>query len=102
MAEPSEANSPTGALTGLKVFPNPASDRTTVTCTLGKPDEVAVSITDPSGRIILQTAFSRETGGTHAVSLELRDIPSGVYILSLISRRNGILGREKVLVRKRE
>ena len=102
MAEPSEANSPTGALTGLKVFPNPASDRTTVTCTLGKPDEVAVSITDPSGRIILQTAFSRETGGTHAVSLELRDVPSGVYILSLISRRNGILGREKVLVRKRE
>lgn len=102
MADPSEATSPTGILTGLKVFPNPASDKTMVTYTLGKPDEVAVTITDLSGRMVLQTASTHEAGGTHAVNLELRDIPSGVYILSLTSRKSGILGREKMVIRKGE
>ena len=102
MADPSEATSPTGILTGLKVFPNPASDKTMVTYTLGKPDEVVIGITDLSGRKVLQTACTHEAGGTHAVNLELRDVPSGVYILSLTSRKSGILGREKMVIRKGE
>ncbi|MFM8487932.1 MAG: T9SS type A sorting domain-containing protein, partial [Bacteroidota bacterium] len=93
--------SPTGSMAGLRVFPNPVRDRITATCTLDKPDEVAVSITDLSGRTVLQSDFSSRLAGRFDINLEPGDIPAGVYILTLISQKRGILRCEKMVVSKR-
>jgi hypothetical protein len=100
MANPSEVKLPTLASGELNVFPNPAHDKTTVAYSLDKSDEVAISIRDFSGRLVVQTAYIRETGGRHSLNLELNDIPTGVYVILLTSRKNGVLQRGTVTVRK--
>jgi photosystem II stability/assembly factor-like uncharacterized protein len=100
MANPSEVKLPTLASGELNVFPNPAHDKTTVAYSLDKSDEVAISIRDFSGRLVVQTACIRETGGRHSLNLELNDIPTGVYVILLTSRKNGVLQRGTVTVRK--
>ena len=98
MLEASAANIPASPLAGLEVFPNPARDRTNVTYALSESDEVAVTLSDQTGRLITRTPFSQETEGRHRTILDLGSIPSGVYVLSLVSRKYGILRRERIAV----
>ena len=98
MQEASEANIPASPLAGLEVFPNPVRDRANVTYTLSESDEVAVTLSDQTGRQITRTPFLRETEGRHRTIIDLGSIPSGVYVLSLLSRKHGILRRERIAV----
>lgn len=98
MLEASEANIPASPLAGLEVFPNPVRDRANVTYTLSESDEVAVTLSDQTGRQITRTPFLRETEGIHRTIIDLGSIPSGVYVLSLLSRKHGILRRERIAV----
>lgn len=101
MADPSPVNTPADVATGLKVFPNPASDRISVAYMLDKPGEVSVCITDMSGRMVQQTAYTHETAGEHTAFLNVSRVPSGVYAVSVKCRNSGIMTSEVVVIGNR-
>jgi hypothetical protein len=71
-------------LTDFKVYPNPVTDNFTLEITLEKSTIGYVSLFDISGRpVSMLNAPALYNIGTHKIPLELKNIPSGIYILSI-------------------
>jgi uncharacterized delta-60 repeat protein len=75
---------------GISVYPNPFSDRLTVTYVMGGPAEIVIF--DATSRAMMQASFS----GT--VTLNTQDLPGGIYFYN-ITDRNGIIGKGKIVCR---
>ncbi len=76
------------SLSGIHVFPNPASRQTTITYHIGVESEVAITVYDVQGRLIRMLYRGRQTVGMHSVLWNGRDmrglaVPSGVYLCRL-------------------
>ena len=76
------------SLSGIHVFPNPASRQTTITYHIGFESEVAITVYDVQGRLIRMLHRGRQTAGMHSVLWNGRDtrglaVPSGVYLCRL-------------------
>ncbi len=79
-------------------IPNPFTVSTTITYTIPDNGRIAFRIVDITGRTILTEITSGETG-EHKLTLELHDLPSGVYIYELnFTNANGAVSRlEKMM-----
>lgn len=73
-----------GALTDVTVFPNPISTEAEVTFSLEKSEEISVIITSMLGQQVYQKKM-RGQGGLNAISLSNLQMPSGNYVLTLMS-----------------
>lgn len=72
------------AVMELNAYPNPAGKSTTVSFTLSDASSVTLTVRDIQGRIVRELAQSQEFGaGQHSLALDLSDLRSGVYVLSL-------------------
>lgn len=71
-------------ISNLNLFPNPASDRLTVTYEISKATHVQLIVTDLNGRTISLIENAVEAG-SQAAKLSIDDLNSGIYLLQVIS-----------------
>ncbi len=69
----------------LRNYPNPFTDATTISFTLPKPMSVRLVVTDALGRHLATLQDRLLAAGTHAVSWQAQDAPSGLYFYRLIT-----------------
>ncbi len=68
----------------VKVLPNPVSSEVTAYITLSRPQQVSVTITDMSGKVLqMKAGYYKE--GSSGISLPTESLASGIYLL----RTNG-------------
>ncbi len=80
------------SLIDFSVFPNPSSGRVDVILPI-EQDQAYYTVVDAQGRAILSDSW---TGGFQH-TLDLYDVPSGIYLLQI--EMNGAVGQETIVVR---
>lgn len=71
--------------TSLMVYPNPASDQVNVEYQLQKGADVNIIVTDLLGKQVMQIHRENNMQGAHKEILDVSDLPTGMYIVSLAS-----------------
>jgi hypothetical protein len=67
------------------VAPNPAVDQANVSFELIEGNETVVSIYNAQGQIISTVVNDELVAGTHAVEIDVNDLPSGIYFIQLVT-----------------
>ncbi|MDR0926751.1 MAG: T9SS type A sorting domain-containing protein [Ignavibacteria bacterium] len=78
------------------IYPNPATDNTTLTLELQQPSRVSVTLNDILGREIKQIYNAFTDAGTFTHSFTTQELPKGIYYLKILS--GGEVKVEKVVV----
>ena len=68
---------------GLRIWPNPAGDETTVRIDLSERSDVSLHIVDNLGRTVRTFVHSNEEPGERTFHLDLDNLESGSYLLSI-------------------
>lgn len=76
-------------------FPNPAKGSTTIGYRLNNTNQVNLTLLDSTGRIIKVLVNSQQEEGDHAIMVDLRDIPAGVYFYTF---KTGFVEETKKLI----
>jgi len=82
---------------GFSVFPNPAKDRINVTLDRDGSGPAYVTITDLSGRVLLETELDASKAGNPLI-IVTNDIPDGMYILRVSTDKG--LSAQKIMIRR--
>jgi PKD repeat protein len=75
----------------FQVAPNPFQNEPKARYSLDKPEAIAFSLSDISGKVILTYQSGRQSPGTHELpsnAIEFRALPAGVYFLTGTSATN--------------
>jgi hypothetical protein len=67
----------------LSFYPNPAKDKVRINWNLPEPGHVVMTITDLLGRMVKQAVNDDFSQGEQSISLDVSDLPSGVYLFRL-------------------
>jgi hypothetical protein len=70
--------------TGMKIFPNPASDKATVAFELEQASHVELNMYDLQGKLVRHLDLGMRPEGRHDVILNCGSLQNGTYILNLI------------------
>lgn len=92
---PSSTDDLTRTFENLTVTPNPADDVTRIDFKLTISSPIRVTVSRIDGGAVQSTDFGLMEAGQHQLELNLGDIPSGIYLLSLNTRDQRI---QKILV----
>lgn len=65
------------------MFPIPAKDITTLSFSLAKTTNVAITITDMNGRIVSNQSYGARGKGNHTQELNVSNLANGMYTLTL-------------------
>lgn len=65
------------------VYPNPATDQTTISFTLSSPANVNLVIVDVTGRVVKQLANGHHAEGHYTYSVVVSQFPMGMYLCNL-------------------
>jgi len=71
--------------TNMILYPNPAGNRTTIQFTLPQSSHVSIKVYDMSGREMKTMLNDNLDEGNHTLQLNLKDFPSGIYFVKMIS-----------------
>ncbi|MCX6235702.1 MAG: carboxypeptidase regulatory-like domain-containing protein [Bacteroidetes bacterium] len=80
-------NDPDMSGTYSSVYPNPATDRISLDYQMKSPSVLTVSLLDHTGRMITSRAISCDASGN--ISLDIRDLPAGIYYVRLMTHQGG-------------
>ena len=72
-----------GNIGGLSAQPNPFADRTTIKFDLVEGDDVTLTLTDVSGRVVSEQHLGKLPKGAHQVQMEGTNMEAGVYFYTL-------------------
>lgn len=67
----------------VKAYPNPAKDFTTIEYTLRENANVAISMTDLTGKIVYSNDLGKRDAGTSNVIVNTSELSNGVYMYTL-------------------
>jgi hypothetical protein len=67
----------------MNIYPNPATDRASVSFSLQKDEEVCLRIFDEQGRLVQQITEGKMTTGNHVLTFDASTRTSGIYFCSL-------------------
>jgi photosystem II stability/assembly factor-like uncharacterized protein len=67
----------------LSAFPNPFNPATTISFTLPHAANVLLTVFDVQGRLVREDRLSNQTAGSHRISFDGSDLPSGIYLARL-------------------
>lgn len=67
----------------FKIYPNPAQDILNVSYTLKQSDAISLGLYDINGREVLDKQQGTQSEGEYLESINLGDLPTGVYFLKL-------------------
>lgn len=96
MGDQSSVNEIEG-LSSVAVYPNPATASTNVAIELTNESEVAITVTDLSGKVVYSNALGT-VNGTQNVTINTDAISSGAYMVNVSV--NGTVSTQKLIVRK--
>jgi hypothetical protein len=96
--DPAAVGEPSLASAGLRVSPNPARGSTRVEYNLGASGAVNVELFDLLGRRVRQVAEASQSAGSHAIQVDVSDLPSGIYLCRL--QADGGVSTSKLIVRR--
>lgn len=71
------------ALEGVRVVPNPASDKATVRFTVTENTTANVMVYDMTGRVVFSTTAADYTIGAHTIDINTSNLPAGAYTVKL-------------------
>lgn len=90
----------TEPVTGMSVFPNPASHKATISYSLAARTHVKISLYDVQGRLIICLADGMHDAGTHTAVIDIKSLdlesPTGVYFCRI--EMPGVKEVEKIVV----
>ncbi len=75
----------------INIFPNPTNHVAQVSFSLRQDDDVSLSLSDMSGRIIQTTTNPSLEAGTHHSRIDLSKLNSGVYLLQIQTGEQSII-----------
>ncbi len=81
----------------LSIFPNPASDYTTLRFTVADPGYFNLFLLNINGLNCVPSRMVYCTAGVHEIQLVLKDLPSGIYFPNLRGDKQTMMG--KVIVK---
>ncbi|PHN08221.1 3-coathanger stack domain-containing protein [Flavilitoribacter nigricans] len=73
------------AVSRLEIFPNPGKARTTLLYRLPKTTNVKILLVDLNGRSRVISDRSNASAGDHELSIDLRELHAGIYVVQLIT-----------------
>ncbi|HET8827872.1 MAG TPA: T9SS type A sorting domain-containing protein [Pelobium sp.] len=79
----------------VSVYPNPVSDFTNISFNVAVSGESSISLSNIQGRVV-KNVNSNVLAGTNTIKLNLSDIASGTYILT-VSQNGKIIGTKKLV-----
>ena len=77
----------------LSVYPNPFTDKVTIAYDLKTSSDVSVLIYDINGRIIKNIQKANQKSGINQLTIETRDLKTGIYFYNLKSNSGQITGK---------
>ncbi len=81
---------------GLKCYPNPANESTTISFELLETSDVEISLVDLSGKIMETKVRKNELAGLCEIEWNTRDLENGAYFIKLSSNHGG--ATQKILI----
>jgi hypothetical protein len=81
----------------FNLFPNPTSNKATVSLSIMRPQKVRFSVFDVSGKLI-STAQKECVSGKNIHQLEMRNVAAGIYHV-VIEIEEGVMSKELVLIK---
>lgn len=87
-----------GAEFGVSVFPNPAADAANVSFELPNTADVAVTVTDLSGKVVYSNVMANTAAGKHTVNINTAAMAGGVYTVNFTT--NNTVVTKKLVVKK--
>ncbi|NJM17155.1 MAG: T9SS type A sorting domain-containing protein, partial [Bacteroidales bacterium] len=69
-------------LTGLSIYPNPASETTRLSVTVTAPQQVNINLVDVTGKALLQLENSYLTEGEYVYAPNLSGFNRGLYFIN--------------------
>ena len=82
----------------LSIYPNPATEYTTVQYSISQKDNIAISVMDLTGKIVYQKQINNETPGLKKQRIETDNLPKGTYIIQIAGTKHK--GAAKMIVQK--
>ncbi|MDP4797586.1 MAG: T9SS type A sorting domain-containing protein, partial [Crocinitomicaceae bacterium] len=70
-------------VSGLTVYPNPATDNINVDFNLANSSDVTIEVTDATGKVAIAKTLASQTAGQANVSFETSALNSGVYFVNI-------------------
>ena len=70
--------------TDLSAYPNPANNQVTVAYTISNAANVAITLTDITGKVVLTNNLGLQNEGNYSVNVNTSDLADGVYFYSLL------------------
>ena len=83
---------------GFNVYPNPANLSTTISYELTKETQVAVNVSDITGKSVYSNDFGKMSLGKHLLDINTDSMSNGIYIVNF--EANGITTSQKLVVKK--
>lgn len=80
----------------MHIFPNPAHQQATITFTGCSGQYVDVAVADVMGKTLISLYNSEIKNGS--MQVDLRSLPAGTYVMSVISKSSNVVHREKISV----
>lgn len=80
-----------GTLQKLELYPNPTVEYLNMQYTLAETSKVRASILDQNGRVLkIILDLKNATAGEHIESVQVRDLPPGLYYVEIQAGANGV------------
>jgi len=81
----------------VKLYPNPAIDKATISFNLEKQTKIAVQLMDANGNIVLKQASKTFDKGEQQIMLSVSKLQRGIYQLNLLSGGD-VLGNTRLVI----
>ncbi|MEO6168177.1 MAG: T9SS type A sorting domain-containing protein, partial [Chitinophagales bacterium] len=75
------------------IFPNPASDNTTISFSLYDASPITIRLIDLNGKVIDEISNAMYPEGSHQVTFNSSDVPSGLYLLQLATNKEVVTSK---------
>ncbi len=83
----------TASVSELDIYPNPATDLVRINYKVKEQGNVALTITDMSGRKLMQTDLGKKNSGDNNISTDISTLPSGIYFIEITETHSKSRGR---------
>ena len=71
--------------TSIRLYPNPADNRTTLNYTLSSSSRVTLNIFDMNGRLISTMDKGNQSAGSYTQIIDLNSLSKGVYMIQILT-----------------
>lgn len=82
----------------LSIYPNPATEYTTVQYSITQKDNIAITVMDLTGKVVFQKQLNNETPGLKKQRIETDNLTKGTYIVQIAGTKHK--GAAKMIVQK--